>query len=463
MDDLLISVSGIRGIVGEALTPESAVRFATAFGLWTKGGRILVGRDSRTSSHMLSLAVQAGLASVSCYPVDIGLCPTPTVEVAVTEIGASGAVIVTASHNPPEWNGLKLIGSDGLFLDSEQGKEIEAIYHREKLQRRKWDEVGKITRRSDAIERHINRVMRLSVIEPDTIRKKRFTVVTDCCNGVGGLILPALLRNLGCRIVELNSSPTGIFSRLPEPVPENLDQLCKTVVAVKADVGFAVDPDVDRLALVTDKGEAPGEEYTLALATKQVLALKTGPVVTNLSTSRMVDDIAETTGVPVFRTPVGEINVAKEMIRVGAIIGGEGNGGVMLPELHAGRDAAVGAVLILQLLASENRPISSIIETIPKYYIVKQKYEASLLDKTRFLEAIREYFSHELTDTRDGLKIIRDKSWIHIRPSNTEPIIRIIAEAPDRALALEMCDEIRTTLIRADKRRKPCQTFHQIR
>lgn len=446
MGKLMIGVSGVRGVVGEGLTPDVVCRFCAAFGKWCGQGEVLVGGDSRTSRQMLSLAATAGLLSAGLDVIDLGLCPTPTLLLAVEQQKASGGVIITASHNPIEYNGLKFVGPEGVFLDQQQGEKLLEIFGSKEVERPNWNSLGKMTPKSGAIESHINRILALDMIDVDLIRSKRFKVVLDCCNGAGGVISPVLLHKLGCEVIELNCQPTGIFAHTPEPVPENLGQLCAAVKEHNADVGFANDPDVDRLAIVSEQGEAIGEEYSLALAAKLVLSKKKGPVVANLSTSQMLDDIASSFGVQVARTPVGEIHVVKRMKQIGAVIGGEGNGGVILPELHLARDAPVGMALLLELMAEEDKKISELARTIPRYAIVKQKFEKPDMDKDKALELIKQAYTSEQLDTSDGVKIIREKSWVHIRKSNTEPLIRVIAEAKTEEYAQLMCYEIITKL-----------------
>ncbi len=438
----MIGISGIRGVIGEGLTPEVVCRFCAAFGQWCGRGKVLVGGDSRTSRQMLTLAATAGLVSVGRDVGNLELCPTPTLELAVKERGAAGGVIITASHNPIVYNGLKFVGPEGVFLDKEQAEEVLQIFNSSQIKRANWESLGQVSIESGAVEAHIERVLALDILDLQLIRSKRFKVVLDTCNGAGGVISPLLLRKLGCEVVTLNLQPTGLFTHPPEPVPENLTQLCEAVKEHRADVGFANDPDVDRLAIVSEQGEAIGEEYSLALAVKLVLSKERGPVVANLSTSRMIDDIAAEYGLKVVRTPVGEINVVKKMTQTGAVIGGEGNGGVIFPDFHLARDAQVGMALVLHLMAEQDKKISELVDSIPRYFIVKRRFEKPNLDKERALQSIQDAYSDEFLDISDGVKIIREDSWIHVRKSNTEPLLRIIAEAPSREEASLLCEEI---------------------
>src|SRR5690242_301596 len=376
-DGLMVSVSGIRGRVGEALTPEIVARYAAGFGAWSArrpnaDGRIVVGRDSRVSGPMFHRAAVSALQSVGCTVIDIGLTTTPTCQVAVEDHHASGGLMISASHNPIEWNALKFIGSSGLFLEASEGAEMRSLVE-QGIPRATWDQLGTVTQDERAIERHLERVLAIPYLDVKGIRSRKFKVALDCVRGAGKVIMPALLERLGCEVAAINLEPDGRFPRPPEPVAENLGDLERLVLDSGADVGFAVDPDVDRLALVSDEGKAIGEDFTLALAARLVLRHRRGPVVTNLSTSRVVEDVATGAGVPVIRAPVGEVNVAVRMRDEKAPVGGEGNGGVILSEVHLGRDAPVGAALLLQLLLEENRPLSRVVADLPRYVIVKDK------------------------------------------------------------------------------------------
>ena len=456
-EGLMVSVSGVRGRVGEALTPEVVSTFAAGFGAWASSkrsrdnghaagaARVVVGRDSRVSGPMFHRAVVAALQSVGCTVVDIGLTTTPSCQLAVEHHHAAGGLMISASHNPIEWNALKLIGPSGLFLDAAEGAAMRALMEAG-VTHATWDRLGEVEPDPAAMERHLDLVLALPFLDVAAIRRRHFHVALDCCNGAGGAIMPELLARLGCKVTAINLPTDGRFPHPPEPIPENLGALEALVRTSGADVGFAVDPDVDRLALVSERGSAVGEDYTLALAARVVLRHRTGPVVTNLSTSRVVDDVAAAAHSRVIRAPVGEVNVALRMRAEGAPIGGEGNGGVILPELHLGRDAPVGAALLLQLLLEENRPLSEVVADFPRYVIVKEKLDRPNASLSSVYEALRAAFPDAGADTQDGLRLAWDDRWVHVRPSGTEPIVRVIAEARTEALARELIDRSRAPL-----------------
>lgn len=439
MSRLMVSVSGIRGVVGEGLCPEVAVSFAQAFGTYCRGGKIVLGRDSRVSGDMMHHAVISGLLAVGCEIIDIGVVPTPTTQLATEKLQADGGLMITASHNPVMWNGIKLLAADGLFLDAEQGAEVIRIREEGKYAFQGWQELGSLKSHVHAIQDHLHEVLSLPLIHLEQIRARKLKIVADCINGAGAEIVPRLLEELGCDLVVLNGTPDGNFARTPEPVPENLGAVCDTVRQYDADLAVVVDPDADRLALVTGDGEPLGEEYTLALAADFLLQRRQGPVVVNVSTSRVIDDIAAKHGCEVVRTKVGEINVAQRMREIGAVIGGEGNGGVILPEVHLGRDAMVGIALILQHLAESHRTLREAWESLPRYHMVKEKIDLPAdSDPHELVASLQEKYKSENLDLIDGLKINRASSWVQVRPSNTEPVLRVMAEAPtaDEASAL---------------------------
>lgn len=447
-DGLMVSVSGVRGRVGEALTPEVVATYAAAFGAWaSRGGnrRVVVGRDSRVSGPMFTRIVHGALESVGCTVIDIGMAPTPTIQLAVEHHHAAGGLGITASHNPIEWNALKFIGSSGLFLSAAEGAEMRALLDTG-IPRATWDKLGTIERDDAAVSRHMAQVLALPWLDVDGIRARRFKVALDCCHGAGSVIMPQLLTELGCEVFAINMEADGRFHRPPEPVAENLGELETLVRATGADIGFATDPDVDRLALVLDDGKAPGEDYTLAFAARTVLKHRPGPVVTNLSTSKVVSDVADELGVPFKFAKVGEVNVALTMRDEGATIGGEGNGGVILPELHLGRDAPLGAALMLQLMLEEGRPLSQLVASRPRYVIVKDKLDRPDAPLDAVYEALRSAFPDATADTQDGLRLDWPDRWVHLRPSGTEPIVRVIAEAPTAADAHTLIAEARTPL-----------------
>ncbi len=440
----MISVSGIRGHVGTDLTPELVARYAAALGAWSRSARnrpsdrptVVLGRDARTSGSMFARAATAGLMSVGADVIDLGIVPTPTVQLAVEHHRAAAGLILTASHNPIEWNALKFVGPDGIFLDSDAGKAVRTLAE-QGPPRSTWNGLGTVTEDPEAIGRHLDAILALPMIDVAMIRSRGFTVALDCVRGAGaGAIIP-LLERLGCRVHGINLEMDGRFPRAPEPVPENLAELGQLVRRSGAHIGLAVDPDVDRLALVDEAGQPIGEDYTLAFAVRAVLdgRLKGGTpptVVANLSTSLVVEDAARLRGARFVRTPVGEANVARSIRDEGALIGGEGNGGVMLPALHIGRDAPLGVALILQLLAQTGVTLSRLVDESPRYTIVKAKASRGS-DLPILYDRLRSRFPDALVDERDGLRLAWPDRWLHVRPSGTEPILRLIAEAPTEA------------------------------
>jgi phosphomannomutase len=451
-EGLMVSVSGVRGRVGEALTPEVMAKFAAGFGAWARaraGGtaKIVLGRDSRVSGPMFHPVVISALQSVGCDIIDVGMAPTPTIQLAVEHHHAAGGLAITASHNPIEWNALKFIGPSGLFLDGAEAAEMRAVVDGE-IPRATWDKLGKVERDETAAERHIAAILALPYLDIAKIRARKFRVALDCVRGAGGAFMPLLLGQLGCVVTGINLETDGRFPRSPEPIAENLGDLEDLVKSSRSEIGMAVDPDVDRLALVSDEGKAIGEDYTLALAAKTVLKRKKGVVVTNLSTSRIVDDIAAEAGTRVIRAPVGEVNVATRMRSEKSPVGGEGNGGVILADLHLGRDAPAGAALLLQLLADENRPLSAIVASYPRYFIVKDKLDRPQGSLDAVYAALIGAFPQAERDTQDGLRLTWPDRWVHVRPSGTEPIVRVIAEAPSAEDALKLVKDCRVPLDR---------------
>jgi phosphomannomutase len=435
---LMVSVSGIRGIYGDGLSDEAAERFSYAFGE-TYPGTIVVGRDSRTSGEAITRAVVRGLRKAGCRVIDLGLASTPTTEMAVTAQRAAGGVIVTASHNPPEWNGLKFLGPDGVFLTAAQGAEVLARYETAGSLGN-LPESGTLASWDGASDHHIDRILELDLIDVSSIISRRYTVALDPNHGAGGPICTRLLERLGCTVHVINPEPTGVFAHGAEPLPENLSSLCGLVKETGSAIGFAVDPDVDRLSLVDDRGIAPGEEFTLALAAEFLMAHGVRAMACNLSTSRMIDDVAAMHGGAVHRSAVGEINVVEVMRAAGADAGGEGNGGVILPALHPGRDAVLGIALMLQLMTSRNRPLSALVDDIPHYSMIKEK--TPVRQKGVWREPVLKAFPDAAIDSRDGLKIIYPDSWVHVRESNTEPVVRVIAEAPTEQAARSLIEKV---------------------
>jgi phosphomannomutase len=448
-EGLMVSVSGVRGRVAGGLNPAVITRFAAGFGAWARqrgsSRTIVVGRDSRVSGPMFHRATIAALQSVGCDVLDVGLAPTPTIQLAVEEVHAAGGLAITASHNPIEWNALKFIGPSGLFLSAEEGRAMRAVVESE-VAYATWDQLGNVTQDTGAIERHIMRVLSLPFIQVERIRERHFHIALDCVRGAGGAIIPALLDRLGCTVTGINLETDGRFPRPPEPVAANLVDLERLVLHAGADVGLATDPDVDRLALVSDAGVAIGEDWTLALAARLALRYRAGPVVANLSTSRIVDDVAGEAGTRVIRAPVGEVNVALRMQSEHAAIGGEGNGGVILTELHLGRDAPVGVAMLLQMLVEDAVPLSRIVDSYPRYRIVKEKLDRPNAPLDAVYSSLRAGFPGATADTQDGLRLSWSDRWVHVRPSGTEPIVRVIAEAPTDEEARELVARSRVPL-----------------
>ncbi len=446
---LMISVSGIRGRVGHGLSPEVVARYAAAFGAWAiatgPSKAVVLGRDSRVSGPIFHQIARASLEAAGANVIDLGMTTTPTLQMAVEHHHAAGGLCITASHNPIEWNALKFIGPSGLFLSADEGREMRALVE-SGIPYATWDTLGTTQFDGDAITRHIQQVLKLPFINVEAIRARGFRVAYDACAGAGGAIIPHLLELLGCEVHEINVRADGRFPRPPEPVAENLKELEKLVKDTGAQVGFATDPDVDRLALVSDTGEAIGEDYTLALASRVVLRHRKGHVVTNLSTSRVLDDAAAEFGQRVIRAPVGEVNVALRMKKEHAVIGGEGNGGVILPELHLGRDAPLGVALVLQLMLEDSRPISQMVADAPRYAILKDKLDLPNAPLDTVYAALRAAFPEAEADTQDGLRLGWPDRWVHVRPSGTEPIVRVIAEAPTRDEAAQLVQRGRQLL-----------------
>ena len=458
---LIKSISGIRGTIGgkvdENLTPIDAVKFAAAYGSWLKEQvgkehvKVVIGRDARISGEMIQNLVQYTLIGLGIDVVNIGLSTTPTVEVAVPLEKANGGIILTASHNPKEWNALKLLNDKGEFVSDQDGKAILRIAQENDFSFATVDHLGKLTHNDRYIDLHIEEVLALPLVTPEAIQKNKFRVVVDAVNSTGGIAIPRLLERLGVEVVKLYCEPNGHFPHNPEPLKEHLGDICKKVVEEKADFGIVVDPDVDRLAFITDQGEMFGEEYTLVACADYVLSKAKGNVVSNLSSSRALRDIAQKYGVTYSAAAVGEVNVVTEMKRVEAIIGGEGNGGIIYPELHYGRDALVGVALFLSLLAERGGSVQQLRESYPAYFMSKNKIQLTeQINPDQILKAMEQKYAYEQTTTIDGLKIDFTDSWVHLRKSNTEPIIRIYTEAKSQkeadALAQRFIEEMRALI-----------------
>ena len=431
MATLMSSISGIRGIVGDGLDPETIVKYVNAYADFIQEGKVVIGRDSRISGEMVKTLTTGTLIAKGIEVVDIGICPTPTVQYNVKELKASGGISISASHNPNQWNALKLLNKTGQFLSPEEYKVMVNNLDNNQKNFKKWDKLGKKIEYSDGLKNHINAILNLDVINISEIKKKKFKVVLDCVNGAGSFCVPEYLENFGCEIIKVNCNTDGILTDQPEPLPENIKTAMLKVKEVNADLGIIVDPDVDRLVLITDKGEPFIEENTITQAVKYILSKRAGNVVVNLSTTRSVDDVADKFGATVYRSPVGEANVVKKMKEVDAVIGGEGSGGVIYPPLHYGRDALCAIAITLQHLTEFKEPMSRLKESLPQYFIIKKKIEIKT-DPDKLLNSIITKFKNVKINTEDGVRVDFEDHWVHLRKSNTEPIIRIITEAKSK-------------------------------
>jgi len=451
MNRLMTSVSGVRGVFADTLNPIIAIKYAAHFALLQKQSYpdrqplIYVGRDSRTTGRAMLYSIISALISVGCDVTDLGIVSTPTLLLKVQESDALGGIAITASHNPPQWNAMKFVDAEGLFLSPEKAEIFLSSVEKE-ISWSNWQAIGNISTDNKSIAQHIEKILAIPYLNIEQIRSRRFKVVLDSVNGAGGLISPLLLKELGCTVYEINSEPTGIFAHIAEPLNENLSQLEEAVAFYGADIGFATDPDVDRLSLVSEKGKCIGEELSVALAELFVLPKKKGDIVVNLSSSMISEDIAKGFGVQVQRTKVGEINVGKKMQELKSPIGGEGNGGIICPDVHYTRDAIAGMALILGLLSETDKPLSEIVNTLPKYYFAKDKItvDSSLMES--LMSIVPSLFENYQLDTRDGIKAIGNKHFIHIRKSGTEPIIRIYVESDTPEKSRTICAEVKKML-----------------
>jgi phosphomannomutase len=450
---LIKSISGIRGTIGgkpgEGLSPLDVVKFTSAYGEWIKARsegqiKIVVGRDARISGLMVENLVIATLQGLGIDVVNLGLSTTPTVEIAVPLEKANGGIILTASHNPKQWNALKLLNEKGEFISGEDGSKLLSIAEAEDFNYADVDDLGTVTENDRYFDIHIEEILKNELVDVEAIKNANFKIAVDAVNSTGGIVIPQLLRALGVEtIYELFCEPTGHFPHNPEPLPENLVEISKTVVENKADLGIVVDPDVDRLAMVCEDGSMFGEEYTLVAVADYVLSVKGGNTVSNLSSTRALRDVTETAGGNYFPAAVGEVNVVDKMKAENAIIGGEGNGGVIFPELHYGRDALIGIALFLTHLANKKVSCRELKDSYPQYHISKNKIQLTPeIDVDLILEKIEEKYAHENVNTIDGVKIDFDKEWVHLRKSNTEPIIRIYSESADKAKAEQLAQNI---------------------
>lgn len=433
---LKISISGVRGVIGESLTPTLLTRFAQAFGTYVGARTIVIGRDPRTSGEMVKQAVIAGLLSSGCRILDIGMCPVPTIQLLVRHHRAYGGIAITASHNPAEWNALKFIGRSGFFLNAGQARELLDIYHQGEYTRVAGAEMREVAELSGATDLHIRTILEALGPIPPATRKLR--VVLDACNGAGSLVGPKLLEALGVEAISINVTPSGSFPRPAEPLAENLGDLCAAVREHHADVGFAQDMDADRLAIVSEQGVPIGEEYTLVLAASYVLGRTPGPVVANLSTTSVLGEVVNRFGCELFLSKIGEVNVTDEMQKQNAVIGGEGNGGVIYPQINFARDSLVGMALILHLLAATGQTITQLLDTMPRFSMIKEKLVCPSDKISAVLRMMRREFAGYPMDLRDGVKVNMPNGWLLVRGSNTEPIIRVTAEAVNENVAQEM-------------------------
>jgi phosphomannomutase len=441
MPTLMVSISGIRGIVGDGLDPKTIVEFASAYADFIGSGTIVIGRDSRITGEMVKNVLFGTLVAKGLDVIDIGIVPTPTVQLTVKNHKAAGGIAISASHNPNQWNALKLLNGTGQFMTPEEHAELKTRMKSDVYSYRSWDKIGKITSFPEAIDEHIEAVKKISCIDLEAIRKRKFRVVADCVNGAGYDVIPRLLEDFGCEVIKLNCESTGIFPRLPEPIPQNLVETFETVKLSNVDIGIVVDPDVDRLVLITEKGEPFIEENTIAQAVQFYLPKHPGNVVVNLSTTRAVHDIVAANGCQSFRAPVGEANVVKRMKEVGAVIGGEGSGGVILPEIHYGRDALIGIALTLQHLLEFGGTMSEMKATLPQYSIAKRRVNLTTQKPAELFALLKANHPDAQIDEEDGLRLDFKDYWIHCRSSNTEPIIRVICEAHDQETADRIADE----------------------
>src|SRR5712671_6404896 len=446
MKPLKIGITGVRGIVGETFTPEVAVGFAQAFATYLDHGRILVCRDTRSSGPMVRSAVVAGLLATGCEVIDLGICPTPSLQSAVSWLGAEGGIAVTAGHNPAPWSALKFVRSDGLYLNPLQAEELLDIYHQAEFTKARWNKIQPAIQRQDPIEHHIESLK--NAFDTSAIRARRLKVAVDCCNGACSRLIPRWLAELGCEVLAINDDPNGAFPHRPEPTPETMAQLSAVVKAGHADIGFAHDADGERLGIVTELGQPLSEELTLALATRIRLEQSVGPVVTNISTTSAIEQIAARYGGRVVRTQVGQTYISEAMLEHNAILGGEGSGGVTVPQVHLTHDSAAALGLILEGLASSGEPVSEIVGQLPILFMLKHNIAVepnhlySVLQDFR-MAIEREQLSYDLTD---GIKVDLPEGWVHVRASNTESMIRVIVEAENESNARGLLDWARDRL-----------------
>jgi len=446
---LMISVSGIRGIFGTDLTPENLARFTAAYGTWVKGGTVVLGRDSRVTGQICEDIVASTLMSVGCNVIKVGIVPTPTVAMGVLKYKAAGGIIISASHNPAEWNALKLLNSTSEFMDAVQGSEMIAISESGDFNYQPYDKIGELHSDENILQDHIQAILDLPFIDPDVIRSVEISVAIDAVNGAGSLAVPLLLEQLGVtKLHKIHCTPNGLFPHNPEPLPENLKEICELVKETGADLGVVTDPDADRLALVDDTGTLFGEEYTQAAVFDFILGKKKGATATNLSSSRIADEVSEKYGQKCHRSAVGEINVVKKMQEVNAVVGGEGSGGIIVPDLHYGRDALVGIACVVQHLAEKKISSSALRAEFTNYFMSKNKIQLDELGKSAddVLNLVKTHYASLNPNTVDGVKVDFEEGWVHLRKSNTEPIVRIYSEGKSQVAANNFANKIKELL-----------------
>ena len=446
MKSLKIGITGVRGIVGETFTPEVAVGFSQAFGTYLDGGRILVCRDTRASGPMVRAAVIAGLLASGCEVIDLGVSPTPSLQLAVNWLNADGGIAITAGHNPAQWNALKFVRSDGMYLNPTQAEELLDIFHQGEFAKASWDQIKPAIQYQDPIQHHIELLKRLFDVE--VIKKRRLKVAVDCCNGACSLLIPLWLKEIGCEVLVLNDNVNAPFPHAPEPKPDTMAQLSAVVKAGNADIGFAHDADGERLGIVTELGQPLSEELTFALAARIRLEQKVGTLVTNVSTTGAIEQIAAAYGGTVVRTQVGQAYISESMIELNGVLGGEGSGGVTVPELHATHDSAAAVGLILEGLARSSKPVSALIQQLPRLTMLKHNVPVEPNRLYSVLQNFRLAMEHErLTyDLTDGIRVVLPQGWIHVRASNTESMIRVIVEAEEARSAQSLLDWVRDRL-----------------
>lgn len=451
---LMKSISGIRGTIGgkagEGFTPVDIVECTAAYAKVIrenfKKPSVVVGRDGRMTGEMVNALVVSTLMTMGINVMDVGLSTTPTVEMCVKKLGCQGGIILTASHNPKEWNALKFLNENGEFISEEQGHEILNLVNKRDFEFVQLDHIGNYEQVNNTIDFHIDEILRLDYILVEKIKEKKFNIVVDCINSTGAISVIPLLKHLGCTVVAINDSITGNFAHNPEPLPEHLTELSQHVISINADMGISIDPDVDRLAFVCEDGTMFGEEYTLVACADYILSIKKGNTVSNLSSTRALRDVTISKNGIYFPSKVGEVNVVKKMKEVHAVIGGEGNGGIILPDLHYGRDALVGIAIFLSLLVDKNLTLTQLKKSYPQYFMTKDKIELGKFPVNELMKKLQSLYKSHNINTEDGMKIDFENSWVHMRTSNTEPIMRIYAEAKTSSESKELVDKFKAEI-----------------